>query len=680
MAVKTHQQKSPRLLRGFQWDLARQMECLDFLLEAIPKYADWGYDQVYLNLEDAFDYPSVSDVGRKGAFRTQEMEKLTATAGLRGIKVIPIVPLMGHAAYLMKVPELSRLAERKNASGNPLQCGQICPLHEDTLDVAEKLLSDVRPYCTAGLVHVGLDESFDIGTCPRCRKDVAHIGLARHFANHVLRLHAVCQKLGLRMGLWGDMLYYVPDAIPLLPKDIVVYDWYYYPFRRLPKVELFNFAEVDLTGRLVDAGIAVFGCPNNGPFSKEPITPFLDRLRNVISWWDYCHAKHAHGILITSWSSARTSPELNMLVDAAAASLWLNSGERDPQKLLEHGIYRMWGTRKPMAVKLVGSVEKYQYTGYYRWQTYDNWGALANGDSVAPFRREEKYFRKLVHQAEDVETSIAFRNSLLIRHYIAQKDLFLTEGSGQIFRARRFMSRMCPTLALGCLDQIQEAGHSLRAASRNALKATRTVWLRSRTKAETNPMEQMIRADQRKLTEFEHFVKRVRKDPAHIFRSNPMTGQWQLLFWVRNFEPALQGAIVQVRENNGGWKDVHSVWSLEFLAESGQETANFRRHHSVALDWDGTHPLELRLAVRGFGRLEISDLCLTNGVQTMTPQKILNTDGPVTNLKGLLRSAPPHAVLGIRTPKSGFPPMDWSANQSGVEVEFLPTRKILNSL
>jgi hypothetical protein len=659
-----------RLVRGFQWDLARQMEKVEFLLDMIPKYAAWGYDEIYLYLEDAFDYPSVPGVGRKWALTSQDMEKLTRTADAHGMKIIPVVPLMGHTGYLMKTPALMQLAEKQDESGNPLQCGQICPLHSETPKLAEKLLRDVAPYCTAGIVHVGLDESFEIGTCTKCREEVKRIGLARHFVNHILRLHEVCSGLGLRMGMWGDMLYYMLDAIPLLPKDIVVYDWFYYPFKRLPKVELYNFAEVDLTGLLVDAGIDVYGCPNSGPFNKEPITPFLDRLENVISWWRYCQAKKAKGIMVTSWCSARTSPELNTLVDASAASLWLNPGEMEPGKMLEQGVCRAWGKRKSSVAKIVGMVEKYQYAGYYRWQTYDNWRALANGDSSAPFMLEEKHFRNLIRQVETVETSVPFVNILNVRHYVAQKDLFLSENSSRIFSARKLLERNKTAQALTVLQQIQASAVELLTANRKALKSTRAVWRRSRPMTEPNPTEQMIKADQVKLAELGRFIKRAKKDPSLLWKDNPLTGQWQLLFWVRTVEPALQGTVVQMTDENGVWKNIHTVWSLEFIAEAGNAKADFKRHHAVAVEWDGLKTLELRLGVRGFGRLEIYDLCLTNGVRTIMPQNIVTGGGIIKNLKELLKQDGAHAVFGVPAPKEGFPPIDWSANQCWADMSF----------
>lgn len=664
--------QSPGFIRGFQWDLARQMERVDFLLKWIPRYAGWGYNQMNLYLEDAFDFPSVPGVGRAGALSPKEMASISRTAVKYGIQTVPIVPLMGHAAYLTKVPALFRVAERRNKSIDPSESGQICPLHRDTPRLAKKLLGDVAPYCTSGMVHVSLDESFSIGECPKCRAEVKRIGLAGHFANHVLRLHAVCAGFGLRMAMWGDMLYYVPEAIPLLPKDIVVYDWYYYPFKRLPRVEIFNFAEVDLTGLLTGAGIEVYGCPNNGPFMREPITPFMDRLENIRSWWRYGAKRDTRGIVVTSWCSTRTSPELNSIVDAAAASLWLGSDKSTPKEMLANGIRRVWDIRRPSVTQVLSSVEKYQYSGTFRSQTYGNWRALANGDSPAPFRLEESHFRKLGQRTRLLNIPSPFRECLTLRHYLARKDLFLSSGAGRIFQARRKVAQGNTPAARRDLKKLAASVDGLCSDIRSAMIATRALWRRSRPDGETNATGQMLKDDRGKAAELKRFLKLASRDPARIWRSNPLTGQWHLIFWVRNFAPAWQRLVVQKASGKAAWQKCHELMSMEFTADAGTPRANFRRHHTVAVSWTGEETLRFRFGVRAFGRLEVYDCLLTDGVTILRPQQIDASGGHVARPDGLLRESLRGAILGAPAPKCGFPPLDSTRDEGWVEVSFRP--------
>ncbi|MEO6995829.1 MAG: glycoside hydrolase family 20, partial [Lacunisphaera sp.] len=116
-------------IRAFQWDLARQVERLDFLKQLLPLYAQWGYQELYLHLEDAVHYPALPGIGRTDAYSYQELGELVLTAAKVGIRVVPIINLLGHTQYLIKHPELRDLNELRDENGAPLERGQICPLH-----------------------------------------------------------------------------------------------------------------------------------------------------------------------------------------------------------------------------------------------------------------------------------------------------------------------------------------------------------------------------------------------------------------------------------------------------------------------------------------------------------------------------------------------------------------------
>ena len=280
------------------------------------------------------EYPSLPGVARRDAYSYKQFTRLVDAATRAGIKVVPIVNLLGHTQYLIKVPELRDLNELRAADGSPLGHGQICPLHPRTLEVAEKLLRDMAPFCTAGKVHVGLDESFHLGKHPLSKTEIGAIGLAAHFAGYVNRLHALTRSLGLRMGMWADMLYYIPEAIPLLPAGITAYEWYYYAFKRWPRVELFNFAEADIATPLRARGITMYGCPMNGAFRHEPLPHFGDRMDNIIAWWRHARRIGAEGFLVSSWEPNRLAIELTTAVDAAAACLWLEPEVSKPREML----------------------------------------------------------------------------------------------------------------------------------------------------------------------------------------------------------------------------------------------------------------------------------------------------------------------------------------------------------
>jgi Glycosyl hydrolase family 20, catalytic domain len=612
--------------KAFQWDLARQVERLDFLLKWLPRYAEWGYDELYLHLEDAVEYPSLPGVARRDAYSYRQFTRLVDAATRAGIKVVPIVNLLGHTQYLIKAPELRDLNELRDAAGRPLDRGQICPLHPRTMEIAGKLLRDMAPFCTAGKVHVGLDESFHLGQCPRCRADVERRGLAAHFAGHVEQLHQLTSGMGLRMGLWADMLALLPAAISLLPRDLVAYDWYYYPFPRHPRVELRNFAEVDLATPLQAHGIEYWGCPMNGAFRYEPMPAFGDRLANIRSWWRRCRQVGASGFLITSWEANRLAIELTTAVDAAAACLWLDPGVEDPREMLARGFGRVFGGSNVgrvirSAPRRLGDKPPYPseicrwahaalacdelaFAGYPRWQINDRWDVCAVRDGVAKYEKELRALEELCRSllAGDPGNNRlragsyriappALRASVAFRIYLAQRDVFVRRAAVNVFRLRRISSAgLRPAAWIGRRSETDATFAVLRAdaalfatALRAGRAAARAMWNRSRDPRRRGPNELMLDRDAKRLREWLLWLRKAERDPLIVWRATPVCGALQLQFTIHNFAPALQKIVVEQRGPDGTWTQLHESHLIEFRAFAARPRTRIHREFSVPI-------------------------------------------------------------------------------------------------
>ncbi|HVU35252.1 MAG TPA: family 20 glycosylhydrolase [Opitutaceae bacterium] len=616
------------MIRAFQWDLARQVERLDWLLAQLPKYAEWGYNELYLHLEDAVEYPSLPGVARKDAYSHRQLGRLVDAARGVGINVVPIVNLLGHTQYLIKVPALRELNELVDDEGRPLERGQICPVHPRTIEIASRLLSDVRPFCTAGKVHVGLDESFLLGRHARSRAEIERIGLPAHFARYVGALRELTRSAGLGMGLWADMLYFLPEAIPLLPTDIAAYEWYYYSFGRKPRVELFNFRETDVGERLRSRGLAYWGCPMNGSFRHEPLPHFSDRLANVVSWWHRCRRLRAEGFLIASWEPSRLAQELTTVVDAAAASLWLD-GEDDPRAMLERGFARVFGTgdrgaaarrKARTAAALALACDRYPFSGYPRWEINERWDTISGREPVATYRAEARYFDRLRKRAIAAGVPLPLRASIDLRWYLAERDVRVRE-------ARR---------ALGA-GRGPGLGSKYRQALRIGLRAARTMWERTRDRGTDGSNVRILRAD------------RDRAEAAGA--GKPIFGsRWQLCYRVHNVSPAVQLVAVEQKLEGQPWQTRQACHTIEFQAIAARRRTGIVREHAAPVDWDGdlNRPPQLRIVVRGIGRVAVSELALTDGHRTFRAQS--------------------KRWIGRPAPRSGFPVIDWAGVQEAAPV------------
>ncbi len=607
-------------IRAFQWDLARQVERLDWLLAQLPRYADWGYQELYLHLEDAVEYPCLPGVARADAYTYRQMEKLVAAATRVGLGVVPIVNLLGHTQYLVKVPELRDLNELRAPDGSPLERGQICPLHPRTLEIAEKLLRDMAPFCTTGKVHVGLDESFHLGIHPLSRAEVARIGLPAHFANYVKRLQTLNQSLGLRTGMWADMLYFLPEAIPLLPRGLIAYDWYYYPFKRHPRVEMFNFVERDLAKPLQKQGIEYWGCPMNGAFRFEPMPIFGDRLANIRSWWDRCQRVKAQGFLITSWEPNRLAMETTTVVDAAAASLWLDPkpARASAAVQLAQGVRRTFPQQTPASAAALARAalrtDAHAFAGYARWEINKRWD-LASGEATPThYRRELRHCERLLAMAQRKSWPRSFVASWKLRHYLAQRDLFVAENLATVLRLRRLVHQQQPIRALTRIITLQRKAREFRGMLRYGRLAAKAMWRSSRSFSGPSPNEQILQIDLTQLTRWQKWLAVCTRDLDAIWAANAVCGRWQLFYQVWNHAPAVQLVALEQLEDSR-WIPLKSSHTIEFQAKAASSRSRIIRQQTAPVDWADAAEVvpHLRLTVRGTGTVKIGGVYLTNG-------------------------------------------------------------------
>lgn len=179
-----------------------------------------------------------------GLLEKSEVRALVEYAKELGFEVIPEVQSFGHVQYITySHPEIAELSEeRQNELKDTRTADQppdvfyhhsYCPLNEDSykiiFDIIDEILEVVRP---ERYVHMGHDEVYQIGLCPRCR-DRDHAEL---YTIHVKRMYDYLKAKGLKMAIWSDMLqptekrYRTNPARDMLPRDILMLDfiWYFH--------------------------------------------------------------------------------------------------------------------------------------------------------------------------------------------------------------------------------------------------------------------------------------------------------------------------------------------------------------------------------------------------------------------------------------------------------------------
>lgn len=216
---------------------------LRFIGEALPEE---GVNVLVLEINYRFAYKSHPEVVDQDALSPAQLEQLAGACRRAGIRLIPMINLLGHQSWskttfglLRSHPEFDETSG-KYPDNEGLYCRSYCPLHPEVHQVVFDLIDELLQATGATAFHAGMDEVFLIGEddCPRCKGR----GKAELFAGEVRVLHDRLAGKNVQLWIWGDRLLDgrttgigkweasengTHPALDLIPRGVVVCDWHY---------------------------------------------------------------------------------------------------------------------------------------------------------------------------------------------------------------------------------------------------------------------------------------------------------------------------------------------------------------------------------------------------------------------------------------------------------------------
>ena len=134
---------------------------------------------------------------------------------------------LGHLEHVLRTPKFAHLAERT------AEMRRTMPPWSFRLDGNEevyRLLDDIyAEHLTAvrsPLVNLGCDEVGDLGT-GHSKQRVQREGAVAVFVGHIKRIAALAKRYGKQPMIWDDMMRNHPEALKLLPRDVIPVYWRY---------------------------------------------------------------------------------------------------------------------------------------------------------------------------------------------------------------------------------------------------------------------------------------------------------------------------------------------------------------------------------------------------------------------------------------------------------------------
>ncbi len=244
--------------RIIQYDIARgQSVDVPYVKRLIRAFARCKINALLFYMEDDFKFRKYPFLGRPGTFTHAKARELSEYAHRFHMQLIPQFESLGHAAAVLRHPQLAALRE----NGGPWD---FCTMEEGTwrfLDDVYGELAEAFPY--SKFIHVGGDEfETAFGKCPKCRKVVEKDGMGELYARHMNRLNRLVRKHGRVALFWPSHSGPTPALSRMtlqyadkLDKDMIPTEWIYHGPAAYPTIAEYQgagFKDVFCSPAVVD--------------------------------------------------------------------------------------------------------------------------------------------------------------------------------------------------------------------------------------------------------------------------------------------------------------------------------------------------------------------------------------------------------------------------------------------
>ena len=213
-------------------DLEKRCAHIDFSVLApnlqtvknlIDQYSCFKINTVFMTYHDKFSYARFPEISHPDAFSKDEVLEIVSFAKDRYIDIIPVIQSFGHSANVLVHDKYAHLREGNN------NITQFCPQHPGTLDFFKQLAEEVMQAHDSKFFHIGADETYFLGTCPKCSQAVKKKGKIGLYMDYVLK---ACEFIKSRKRIpmiWDDMLCQSPADIHRFDKEAIICYWDYFP-------------------------------------------------------------------------------------------------------------------------------------------------------------------------------------------------------------------------------------------------------------------------------------------------------------------------------------------------------------------------------------------------------------------------------------------------------------------
>ncbi len=210
-------------LRAEHWDLKGMMPTFAYLKQRLLDLSKYKINAILSEYEDKFEFEKHPKIVSPVALTKKQVKELVKIAEANFIDIIPLVQSLGHAEYVLKHKEYSFVAESDD------NCQQYCATNPATFELFKEFLDEMLPLHSSKFVHVGGDETRQLGECPECAAVVEKEGKIGLYFRQIKKVCDYVVSIGKVPMIWDDMLCrnFRKDLLNKLPKETIMVPWLY---------------------------------------------------------------------------------------------------------------------------------------------------------------------------------------------------------------------------------------------------------------------------------------------------------------------------------------------------------------------------------------------------------------------------------------------------------------------
>ena len=164
----------------------------------LRKMALMGLNTYMLYTEDTYEIEEYPYFGyMRGRYTKEELKCLDAYAAELGIELIPCVQMLGHLATHLRWSAAGAYKDTSNA----LLVGA-----EETYRLIDRMLATIAECFTSRRIHVGMDETYDLGTGQSLALNGYRDRRELYF-EHLARVIEMTRAHGFEPMMWSDMFF-----------------------------------------------------------------------------------------------------------------------------------------------------------------------------------------------------------------------------------------------------------------------------------------------------------------------------------------------------------------------------------------------------------------------------------------------------------------------------------------